>query len=147
MLLRKRLVRSRMLMMSMFKLLFVYFLLFFIVGFWPHRPCNDGNYYFSSMPCFNCIAKIRDFLIYSSLLGFLYYVSIFIINKGIVCDNNIQHGILVFLHGISNLGFSIPFSFLFFLLVTTPSLFFFMSTVPQLWQALPHRYFDLFSPM
>ena len=41
-----------MLMMPMFRLLSIYFLLFFIVGFWPHRPCNDGNYYFSSMPCF-----------------------------------------------------------------------------------------------
>jgi len=39
-------------MMSMFKLLFVYFLLFFIVGFWPHRSCNDDNYFFSSMHMF-----------------------------------------------------------------------------------------------
>ena len=39
-------------MMLMFKLLSVYFLLFFIVGFWLHRPCNDDKYYFSSMHMF-----------------------------------------------------------------------------------------------
>ena len=25
---------------------FVYFLLFFVVGFWPHRPCNYDNLFF-----------------------------------------------------------------------------------------------------
>ena len=52
------------------------------------------------MICFDCVAKIRDFLIYSSLLRFPYYVSILIINKGIVCGNNTQYSKSLFLYGI-----------------------------------------------
>ena len=36
-------------MMPKFRLPLVYFLLFFMVGFWPHKPCNYDNCYFSSM--------------------------------------------------------------------------------------------------
>ena len=90
--------------------------------------------------CFHCIAKIRDFLIYSSLLGFPYYVSILIINKGSVCGNNTQHRKSLFLHGISSLGFWIPLysSFIFFFSAAAPFYFFFLmwTVLPQLW-ALP----------
>ena len=50
---RRLLMRSRVLrseaMMPKFRLPFVYFLFFFILGFWPHGPCNYDNFYFSSM--------------------------------------------------------------------------------------------------
>ena len=36
-------------MMLKFRLPYVYFLLFLLVEFWPHRPCNYDNCYFSSM--------------------------------------------------------------------------------------------------
>ena len=36
-------------MMPEFRLPSVYFLIFFMVGFWMHRPCNFDNFYFSSM--------------------------------------------------------------------------------------------------
>ena len=41
-------VRSRVLMMLMFRLFSIYFLFFCMVGFWLHRPCNYDNY-FSTM--------------------------------------------------------------------------------------------------
>jgi len=45
---RSRVPRSKA-MTPKFRLPSLYFLLFYIVGFWLHRPCNGGNYYFSLM--------------------------------------------------------------------------------------------------
>ena len=43
---KNRVLRSKA-MMPKFMLPSVYFLLFFMVGFWLHRPCNYDNCYFS----------------------------------------------------------------------------------------------------
>ena len=39
-------------MIPKFRLPFVYFLFFFTVGLWSHRPCNVDHYYFPSMHIF-----------------------------------------------------------------------------------------------
>ena len=46
-------------MMPEFRLPSVYFLIFFMVGFGMHRPCNFDNFYFSSM----CMLFLRNYVL------------------------------------------------------------------------------------
>jgi len=39
-------------MLPMFRLFYIYFLLFMIIGFWPLSPCNDDNYFFFNAHAF-----------------------------------------------------------------------------------------------